>query len=237
MFSGDIDTTYHTVQRDLFTSGLAAQIGTQAFAVWSVVKLHADFDNGQAWPSIRTLAELTGLGNATVMRAIAVLEKAHMLRKEVQGRAGSGRGRGRVSHTYVARERLDVRLGNRVLCTIVMDYLPFQVHKRLKAFKDALNGSYPTSPEEKKKLDELWAQVDILPGPGFEWDPEAKKLSARVHASELPPPKEPQAIAGEHLARLKATKARIKQVVDGMSDGPEGPAEPQALPAPRKTRR
>jgi len=31
---GDIDTTYHTQQRDMFASGLAAEIGVNAFAVW-----------------------------------------------------------------------------------------------------------------------------------------------------------------------------------------------------------
>lgn len=235
MFSGDIDTTYQTVQRDLFTSGLAAQIGPNAFAVWSAVKVHADFESGQAWPSIRKLADMTGLGSTTVMRAIEALEQAHMLRKEARGwpRNPSKGTRGR-THTYVARERLDVRLGSRVLCTIVVDYLPFQVHKRLKAVKDALQAPHPKSPEEQKRLDEIWAQVDILPGPGFEWDPEAKKLSAKVHASELPEPKAPVAIGGDHLAKLKATKARLKQVVDGMAESPE---EPPALPAPRKARR
>lgn len=239
MFSGDIDTTYQTVQRDLFTSGLAAQIGPNAFAVWSAVKVHADFESGQAWPSIRKLADMTGLGSATVMRAIEALEQAHMLRKEARGwPRNPGKGTKGRTHTYVARERLDVRLGSRVLCTIVVDYLPFQVHKRLKEVKDALQAPYPKSPEEQKKLDDVWAQVDILPGPGFEWDPEAKKLSAKVHANELPEPKAPQPISGDHLAKLKATKeatkARLKQVVDGMSDGS---AEIVALPAPRKPRR
>ena len=40
---GDIDTTYYTQQRDMFTSGLAADIGVSAFAVWHAIKWHADF--------------------------------------------------------------------------------------------------------------------------------------------------------------------------------------------------
>ena len=43
---GDIDTTYHTQQRDMFASGLAAEIGVNAFAVWHAIKSHADFQTG-----------------------------------------------------------------------------------------------------------------------------------------------------------------------------------------------
>lgn len=47
---GVIDTTYHTQQRDMFVSGLAAEIGVNAFAVWHAIKSHADFQTGIAWP-------------------------------------------------------------------------------------------------------------------------------------------------------------------------------------------
>lgn len=186
MLSGDIDTTYHTMQRDLFASGLCAQIGTNAFGVWSAIKVHADFESGKAWPSVRKLAEMTGLGLATVMRAIEVLEEAHMLRKEVRGWPGDPAGKRGRSHTYVARERMDVRLGPRVLCTVVIDYVPLQVHKRLAAVKAALRQPDQADPS-------VWAQVDIIPGPGFVWDPERKLLTSQVHASEVPAQAEPAA--------------------------------------------
>ena len=69
--TGEIDTTYQTMQRDLFAGGLAAKIGANAFAVWSAIKYHADFESGHAWPSIRRLAEMTGIGKTSVMRAVA----------------------------------------------------------------------------------------------------------------------------------------------------------------------
>lgn len=186
MISGDIDTTYHTMQRDLFASGLAAQIGTNAFATWSAIKVHADFESGKAWPSVRRLAEMTGLGLATVMRAIEILEKAHMLRKEVRGWPGNPAGKRGRSHTYVARERMDVRLGSRVLCTVVIDYVPLQVHKRLAAVKAALHKPGQADPD-------VWAQVEIIPGDGFVWDPERKLLTAQIHASEVPAQAESEA--------------------------------------------
>ena len=61
MIAGDIDTTYQTMQRDLFTGGLVGRIGPNAFAVWSAIKHHADFESGFAWPSVRRLAEMTGM--------------------------------------------------------------------------------------------------------------------------------------------------------------------------------
>ena len=83
--TGEIDTTYQTMQRDLFAGGLAAKIGANAFAVWSAIKYHADFESGHAWPSIRRLAEMTGIGKTSVMRAVATLEAEHMLRKAATG--------------------------------------------------------------------------------------------------------------------------------------------------------
>lgn len=204
MLTGEIDTTYHTVQRDLFASGLAAQIGVNAFATWSAIKVHADFENGLAWPSVRRIGEMTGLGNATVMRAIDTLEAAHLLRKEKAGwpanPAKKTRGR---THTYVARERLDVRLGARVLCTIVVDYVPLQVHKRLKAIRDALASG-------QRGDEDLWARVDIIPGEGFAWDAERKVLTAQVPARAVPPSPEMSeaALAARAELKLKAEQMR-----------------------------
>lgn len=128
---------------------------------------------------------MTGLGKSTVQRAVEVLEAVHLLRKERVGWPGApgGKSRGR-SHTYIARERLDVRLGARVLCTVVIDYVPLQVHQRLKALKEALAGGKGNADPA------LWAQVDIIPGDGFTWDAERKVLTASVHAAEVPPPAE-----------------------------------------------
>ena len=47
---GDLDATYITQQRDMFASGLAAQIGVYAYTVWSAIKYHSDFQTGQSWP-------------------------------------------------------------------------------------------------------------------------------------------------------------------------------------------
>jgi len=118
---GDIDTTYHTQQRDMFASGLAAEIGVNAFAVWHAIKSHADFQTGVVWPGIRRLMLLTGLSTDPVQAAIKKLVDNHLLRVSKRGQ----------KNIYVARERMDVRVGDLVICTIAIDFVPSTMRERL----------------------------------------------------------------------------------------------------------
>ena len=83
---GKIDTSFATVQRDFFASGLAAEIGMNALGVWLAVKQHADFNSGKAWPGVRRLAEWTGLNKDTVSKQLKVLEAHRLLRSSARGR-------------------------------------------------------------------------------------------------------------------------------------------------------
>ena len=165
---GRINTSFATYQADLFESGLVAQIGANAFAVWSAIKAHADYQTGLSWPSIRRLMELTGLASATVQKCLRTLEENRLLRSEVKGK----------SRYYLARERLDISLGSRVLCTVVVDYVPAQLRNKLAKVKAALE-SGAADPE-------AFAAVEIIPGAGFVWDDSAKVLRGTVAGSELP---------------------------------------------------
>lgn len=199
MIQGDVDTTYLTQQRDMFASGLAAQIGVNAVCVWLAIKSHADFGTGEAWPGVRGLMKLTGLANATVQVALTVLMDAHLLR--VARWVGQRR-------YFVARERLAVRVGSRVLCTIVVDYVPASMRQRLARLKAASEGDLDAQ--------DVWAEVDVLPGPGLEWDPGTKSLRGRLRADEVPttPPAAPADDAGGVEAR-----ARLKRLVDELRAG------------------
>lgn len=170
---GKVDSSFQTEQRDLFASGVVAEIGVNAYAVWSAIKYHADYDTGHAWPGMRRLGELVGLSKSAVDRAVDVLEQAHMLRVV----RGGGRGRGQ---TYVARERISVRLGDRVLCIVVIDYVPAQLRNKLNRIEQALavGEADPGA----------FAEVEILPGDGFVWDAQAKLLRAKIPAAEIPAP-------------------------------------------------
>lgn len=170
---GRVDTSFQTVQRDLFSSGLAAQIGMNAFGIWLAIKSHADFQTGKAWPGMRRLAELTGLSLGSVSNAVKVLLEVKLLRVVVQAKGRSRRG-----NTYIARERLDVRLGDRVLCTIVLDYVPAQLRQQVGKIDQALRMGETDA--------EVFAECEVLPGPGFAWSTETGSLRASIPASEIP---------------------------------------------------
>lgn len=202
MLTGEVDTTYQTMQRDLFTGGLIGKIGANAFVIWTAIKHHADFESGLAWPSVRRLAEMTKMGNATVLRSIEVLEKEHMLRKAAVGwpstPAKGGKGR---AHTYIACERIDVRMGSMVLCTIVVDYVPHRLAERLDAIQQAFK-----DPKAKGSA-ELLAQVKIIPAEGFVWDAETRALVkqipiAQVAEAQAPPVPSKRAELSQKMAGL-----------------------------------
>jgi hypothetical protein len=192
-----IDTTFQTMQRDLFESGIAAQIGMSAFGLWQAIKSHADFDTGEAEPGIRRLAEMTGMGKSTVSECVKILEKHKMLRVITKGKGKSGT-------LYVARERLDIRLGTRVLCTIVVDYIPIRMGERLKAISEAVN--------DRGRVDaEALTNCEIIPGDGFRWDSNEGVLKAALPTPELiPPPDEiDEDFAHPAVRRLMDTRRRI----------------------------
>lgn len=168
---GQIDSSFQTEQRDLFASGTVAEIGVNAYAVWSAIKYHADFNTGEAWPGMRRLGELVGLSKSAVDRAVDTLEASHMLRV-VKGASK------RKGQTYIARERMAVRIGDRILCMIVMDYIPARLRGQIRELEKALASKTP--------MPEAFANVEIIPGAGFEWDSAANVLRGRIAASEMP---------------------------------------------------
>lgn len=167
---GKIDSSFQTEQRDLFASGMVAEIGVNAYAVWSAIKYHADYATGQAWPGMRRLGELVGLSKSSVDRAIDALEQARMLRVV----KGGNRRRGQ---TYIARERMSVRLGERILCTIIVDYVPARLRGQIERIENALTkGGDP----------DAFAEVEIIPGDGFAWDASVGVLRGRIAARDVP---------------------------------------------------
>lgn len=179
-----IDASFTTAQRDMFESGLVAEIGANAFAVWMALKHHADFNTGKSFPGVRRIAELVGLNKDTVTRCIHSLEAARLLRT-------APRGRGR---SYIARERLDVRIGDAVVASVLVDYVPSRVREKLIGIEAALDGG-------KGFSDDAFAEVEIVPGPGFVWDAESRSLKGRVPVSKLPPAEPPSKVP-QHVRDL-----------------------------------
>lgn len=171
MIEGNIDSSFTTEQRDLFASGIVAEIGVNAYAVWSAIKFYADYNTGHAWPGMRKIGEKLGLSASTVKRAIDQLETAKMVRIVAESTRRKGQ-------TYIARERMCVRLGKRVLCTIVIDYVPGTLRGKINRLENAL-ATGENDPE-------AFAEVEIIPGDGFVWDDAKKVLKGRVAAREIP---------------------------------------------------
>lgn len=195
---GTLDATFNTMQRDLFESGLVAAVGPNSFAVWMAIKNHADFQTGIAWPSIRRLCDLTGLTDKTVSKCIDTLEAAHLLRIVE-------RGNRRKATRYIARERMDIKLGDRQLCTIVIDYIPARLRQTLRK----LGASLKTGEADP----ETFAECEILPGPGFSWDASRGLLRASIAVADLPPlpanDMSTEALAGTLLGlKLASVKAK-----------------------------
>lgn len=190
---GKIDASFQTEQRDMFASGIVAEIGVNAYAVWSAIKYHADFQTGEAWPGMRRLGELVGLSKSAVDRAVDALEAAKLLRVV----KSSNKRRGQ---TYVARERMAVRIGSRVLCTIVIDYVPAKMRGTLEQIEKALDG---------KGGSQAFADVEIIPGEGFLWDASENVLRGRIEAQEVPPGER-----NEHFQKIgEAILARRKPLL------------------------
>lgn len=195
---GQLDTSFQTMQRDLFASGMVAQIGVNAFAIWQAIKAHADYQTGVCWPSIRRLMELTGLANATVQKGLATLTEARLLRVRKKGKR----------NYYVACERMDFRLGDILICTVIVDYVPASLRETLPRVKGLLEGSVKGNDAK-----EVMAQIEIIPGPGFAWDQGSgslkKELSSRTLGTAmsggvaLPESEEADSALGKRLRSIQ----------------------------------
>lgn len=169
---GRVDSSFTTEQRDLFASGIVAEIGVNAYAVWHAIKYFADYSTGHAWPGMRKIGAKIGLSQQSVMRAVESLQAAHMLRIVTPHTKRKGQ-------TYIARERMSVTIGATTLCTIVIDYVPERLRGQVKRLTDAIN--------KGEDDPEAFAEVEIIPGPGFEWDAATRTLKGKIGASQLPP--------------------------------------------------
>jgi len=168
---GRIDSTFGTFQRDMFESGLVSEIGANCFVIWIAIKTHADFNTGTAWPSIRRIASITGLSDKTVQKALKDLQTHHLLKVVKTGNQ-------RQSTRYVARERLDVKLGNMLLCRIVMDYIPAKIRGTMNTIQQTLKTG--------ERNPDAFTEVEIIPGNGFIWNAQTGTLQSQIPIKELP---------------------------------------------------
>lgn len=181
----EVDTTYQTIQRDIFTSGLVKKIKSEAFLVYSAIKSYAAVATGEASPTIRQLKIDTGIGSTTMQKALKTLEDEKLLRIVRKGNR----------NYYIARERIDLRIGERVICTVVADYVPLVMRQLMQQLKDADADTLASA--------NIWANVELIPGEGFTQGQNGA-LTMRMRADEIPEDQEDPArkFFSEAWARL-----------------------------------
>lgn len=106
---GSIDSSFITERKDIYSSGMVAEIGLVAHGVWGALKCHADIGTGETYVGMRAIGEECGISPATVMRAIRTLERAHLVRIVAPGLQGQERANGgpsRAPHRASGQPRL-----------------------------------------------------------------------------------------------------------------------------------
>lgn len=81
-----VDTSWYHVVRSMIMGDKIAQMGTTAWAVYSVLKAYTNFESGQANPSQERIGAHIGLSTDTVGRALDKLVELGVVEKKRAGR-------------------------------------------------------------------------------------------------------------------------------------------------------
>lgn len=125
----DLEVSFVHMLKSLVWDGYVATMGAQAFAVLTVIKCHAEFVTGEAFPSRARICELTGLNIKTVDTAIKKLSVMGLLKKE--------KVEGRRSMTYTVVEPMPIHKDGEVLAVAEKNYSP-QEFRDVAGLKQAI---------------------------------------------------------------------------------------------------
>jgi DNA-binding transcriptional ArsR family regulator len=75
------------VFKAMIDDGELAKMGPSAFATYCVIKSHANFSTGKAFPSVETMCKKSGISERQVKRDLLTLEQHGYIVKEKQGRS------------------------------------------------------------------------------------------------------------------------------------------------------
>ena len=124
----EADTSWFHVWTQLIKSGEIVRMGHSAFCVLMVIRSYVNFQTGVSFPSIETIAALTGLRERQVFRQLRVLENMGYVTKRKDGR--------RNIYTLVDRIAFAGKEG-RPQAVASFDYIPTlvsQIREELKSF-------------------------------------------------------------------------------------------------------
>lgn len=124
-----VDPSWFHVFKDMIDSGEITKMGTQAFAVYAVIKRYSHHTSGEAFPSIELIAEKVGIVPRQVMRELKTLEEMGYLTKTKVGRRNN----------YVLREKVTIRdTAGEAYAVASWDYVPQGVTEAVKDLKNVL---------------------------------------------------------------------------------------------------
>jgi DNA-binding transcriptional ArsR family regulator len=129
-----VETTWFHVFNAMVHSGELAKISGSTVKVYLVVKAHTGFATGSSFPSLETIAQLSGVTSRQVMRALSELEEKGYIRKEKKGR----------SNIYTLREKVPfMDDAGETTHVATWDYIPGTVKHTVAELKNvAISGDF-----------------------------------------------------------------------------------------------
>jgi hypothetical protein len=196
----EVNKSFISSQSDIYESGLAGQIGAIAYFVLGAIKTFADYNSGLSWPGMRKLCQITGLSLGSIHKAIHVLIQYKLLRLCGKGHKGIK------GQTYIARERLQIKICELVICNIYVDYVPVKIRDQIKNIELVLDG------EQSDIKSKLLAEIEIEPGSGFFWDEQNKVLRGKAEISLMEEKNKKLAEKEENASAFEKGKIFISQL-------------------------
>jgi DNA-binding transcriptional ArsR family regulator len=122
------------VFKAMIDDGELAKMGPSAFATYCVIKSHANFSTGKAFPSVETICKKSGISERQVKRDLLTLEQHGYIVKEKQGR----------NNIYTLREKILITdHTGKPAGQATWDYLPDAVRTAVADVKNVLmSGSF-----------------------------------------------------------------------------------------------
>lgn len=129
-----------------------AKMGTQAFAVYCVVKRHAGFNNGDSFPSIETIAERTGLSARQVMRELDTLIGLNYIGKQKIGRR----------NLYEITEKIAITTETGDQGVATFKYAPALAQECVRELKSLIASGEKTGKHVKISIENITVNVQIV---------------------------------------------------------------------------
>lgn len=125
-------TQFFHLFKVMFDSGDVALMGAQAFTIYAYIKSCVNYEKAEAFPTIETIVEKTGISRAQVFKELPKLVDMGYLSSRKQGR--------KTIYTLCEKIPLIDKDGN-VQTTATWEYVPQYAAKAVQELKDILRGN------------------------------------------------------------------------------------------------